>query len=85
MADSFPKVLFEPMPEIWLRPMRRSELQSRHVYTCPTYKTLERRGVLTTTGHSSNFVIDMTLQMQEQHSVEFWTKRGVAMITQLND
>jgi dynein heavy chain, axonemal len=85
LADSLPKVLFEPMPEIWLIPQRMSELAPKHTYLCPCYKTTERRGTLTTTGHSSNFVMDMTLVMQEQHDDKFWRKRGVAMITQLSE
>ena len=85
LADSLPKMLFEPMPEIWMIPKRMKDINPAHVYTSPVYKTIERRGTLSTTGHSTNFVLDITLRMQEQHSVEFWTRRGVAMITQLND
>jgi len=85
LADSLPKVLFEPMPEIWLVPNKRDEIEKKHTYVCPVYKTIERRGTLSTTGHSTNFVQDMTLPMQEQHDVDFWIKRGVAMITQLNE
>jgi dynein heavy chain len=85
LADSLPKVLFEPMPEIWLKPMRMSEIEVKNTYLCPCYKTTERRGTLTTTGHSSNFVMDMTLVMQDNHDDKFWRKRGVAMITQLSE
>lgn len=85
LADSLPKILFEPMPDIWMIPRKKKEIPKKHCYTCPVYKTIERRGTLSTTGHSTNFVLDMTLVMQEHHSVQFWTKRGVAMITQLND
>lgn len=85
LADSLPKVLFEPMPEIWMIPKKRDEIPKKHCYVCPCYKTIERRGTLSTTGHSTNYVIDLTLQMQEQHDVRFWTKRGVAMVTQLNE
>ena len=85
LSDSLPKVLFEHMPEIWMIPKKKSEIEEAHVYICPVYKTIERRGTLSTTGHSTNFVMDMKLTMQEQHDSKFWIKRGVAMITQLNE
>ena len=94
LTDSLPKVLFEPMPEIWMKPAKREDKSGedspsnrlmKGYYYCPVYKTVERRGTLTTTGHSSNFVMKVTLAMQKHHTEVFWIKKGVAMITQLND
>lgn len=46
IADSFPKVLFSEVPYIWLKPveMDRDETKYGRIYTCPVYKTSERRG-----------------------------------------
>lgn len=52
-------------------------------YNCPIYKTLERRGVLATTGHSSNFV--MFIELNTEKSQNHWINRGAASILQLND
>ena len=57
MAESDPKILFSDAPYIWFRPLVMSEITLEGKYECPLYKTQERRGVLMTTGHSTNFVL----------------------------
>ena len=58
-------------------------------YACPMYRTEARRGELLTTGHSTNFVIDVVLPIAapvvQAHSesgaaAAHLTKRGVALI-----
>lgn len=68
---------------MWLSPKRSCELREYPHYDCPVYKTSERRGTLSTTGHSTNFV--MFIRMPSDRPQPFWVERGVAMLTQLDD
>ena len=60
-------------------------LGTAHVYMCPVYKTSERKGILMTTGHSTNFVMMMRIPMTPHHTQKHWIKRGAAMLTMLDD
>jgi len=87
IAESFPKVLFCDLPHIHLMPCESSKDASdrKSFYPSPVYKTSERKGVLSTTGHSTNFVMTLMLPISKQHSEKYWAKRGVACLTQLDD
>jgi len=85
LEESAPKVLFTQMKPIWVIPRKKVDLDRGHAYECPVYKTARRAGTLSTTGHSTNFVLMLWLPMQKKHKERHWVKKGVAMLTGLSD
>lgn len=74
LSESKPKVLFEKAPVIWLQPKTLDQFSSYQHYSCPVYRTAERKGVLATTGHSTNFL--MMIRMPTDKPDYHWTLRG---------
>jgi dynein heavy chain len=84
LQESDPGQLFSRMPAIWLKPMETKAMPTgRLEYDCPVYKTSARAGQLSTTGHSTNFVLSIKLRSVSE--AKHWVKRGVALLTQLDE
>ncbi len=93
IGESRPKELYTEMPIIWLKPEQHRKkpaaageggegaASAAGVYDCPVYKTLTRAGTLSTTGHSTNFV--MYLELPSDKPQGHWINRGVALFTGL--
>lgn len=81
LADSLPGQLTSPLPVMWIKPCTQVDIGQR--YEAPMYKTQVRAGVLSTTGHSTNFV--MSVYLQSLLPPNFWILRGTALVTGLTD
>ncbi|KAK2581073.1 hypothetical protein KPH14_006115 [Odynerus spinipes] len=83
LAESFPKILWEPMPIVWFKPAEVSNIQIKGRYECPLYITSARFGILKTTGHSTNYVLSILVDTNV--AVSHWIKRGLALLCQLDN
>ena len=87
IGEARPRELFAPLPMSHLLPIKASDLDPKaHLYPCPVYKTSERAGLLSTTGHSTNFVMFIELPSDKPTifnnvglaDADVWIKAGVA-------
>lgn len=84
LDEPMPRILFDKLP-IFDMIAKNSPLdnclKSDGEYNAPLYQTTERRGTLSTTGHSTNFI--MFLQLKTETNIEHWVNRGTAVFCQL--
>jgi dynein heavy chain, axonemal len=83
LEDSLPRQLLDSLPCIWLKPVIAEAYRPVDCYECPLYKTSIRAGTLSTTGHSTNFVV--TLAVPSQLPQDHWVRRGCAMLCMRDD
>lgn len=77
------KELFSELPIMFLKPKVDRVASLEGIYSCPVYKVLSRRGTLSTTGHSTNFVMYIELPTDKPQSD--WIKAGVASFLSLRN
>eukprot|EP00741_Cyanophora_paradoxa_P000409 tig00000404_g400.t1 len=82
IQESFPGEMYSPMPVIHFTPQVDYE-PPPSTYGAPLYKTSVRAGVLSTTGQSTNFVIQVDIPTDRSKS--HWILQGVALLCALND
>lgn len=86
LTDSLPKQLYTEVPVMWLLPQQFRKEPTSNIYRCPVYKILSRRGVLSTTGHSTNFIMWVEIPSKRTNIInnegkadqEEWIRAGVA-------
>ena len=83
LSESRKGEIFAEMPVIYLEPVDINTLVPTDTYSCPVYKTSARAGELSTTGHSTNFVL--YLQLKTDKEPDHWVRRGCALLTQLDN
>ncbi|KTF88877.1 hypothetical protein cypCar_00027703 [Cyprinus carpio] len=82
LTESRPKELYTEMAVIWMVPVPNRKPPLSGIYMCPIYKTLTRAGTLSTTGHSTNYVI--AVELPTDRTQGHWIKQGVALICALD-
>ncbi|KAH6566356.1 hypothetical protein BASA62_006741 [Batrachochytrium salamandrivorans] len=82
IQDSYPMEMYSIMPPIRLLPTQTAPQKDKS-YVCPLYKTSARAGTLSTTGHSTNFVVAIFLPSDKPS--DYWVAKGVALLCQLNE
>jgi len=81
LAESLPKMLYTDLPCIHFMPIANKVIKEEGIYNCPVYKVLSRQGTLSTTGHSTNFVLFLEIPTDQKENK--WIRAGVAVFLAL--
>ncbi|XP_054557770.1 dynein axonemal heavy chain 6 isoform X2 [Talpa occidentalis] len=82
IKDALPGQMNPMLPVVHFEPQQNYEPHPT-LYHSPLYKTGARAGTLSTTGHSTNFVV--TILLPSKHSKDYWISKGSALLCQLNE
>ena len=82
LGEQYLKQLTDAMPVVRVSPCNQDDPElakaKERGYECPVYKTSMRRGTLSTTGHSTNYV--MNIYLPTAKPARHWVNRGVASV-----
>ena len=76
--------MFAELPVIHFEPVENYNPPTEN-YECPLYKTSVRAGVLSTTGQSTNYVLNMSIPIHPDTDPDFWILQGTAALCALDD
>ncbi|XP_008252409.2 dynein axonemal heavy chain 6 [Oryctolagus cuniculus] len=82
IEDALPGQMNPMLPVVHFEPQQNYE-PSATLYHSPLYKTGARAGTLSTTGHSTNFVV--TVLLPSKRPKDYWIAKGSALLCQLNE
>ncbi|TFK08141.1 activating transcription factor 7-interacting protein 1 [Platysternon megacephalum] len=82
IEDALPRQMNPMLPVVHFEPHRNYE-PNLSLYQSPLYKTGARAGTLSTTGHSTNFVV--TVLLPSKRPSDYWISKGSALLCQLNE
>ncbi|XP_041838798.1 dynein heavy chain 6, axonemal [Melanotaenia boesemani] len=80
--DALPRVMNSMLPVVHFEP-KQNHVPDPDLYHAPLYKTSARAGTLSTTGHSTNFVV--TVMLPSKRPSDYWISKGSALLCQLDD
>lgn len=83
LEDSLPGVMYSSLPVVHFFPAANYE-HPEGEYQCPLYKTSVRAGVLSTTGQSTNYVLNVSLPMSKGKTEDYYVLQAVALLCMLN-
>ncbi|XP_037662920.1 dynein heavy chain 6, axonemal isoform X2 [Choloepus didactylus] len=82
IEDALPGQMNPMLPVVHFEPQQNYE-PSPALYHSPLYKTGARAGTLSTTGHSTNFVV--TVLLPSKRPKDYWIAKGSALLCQLSE
>ncbi|QDZ24237.1 heavy chain of dynein [Chloropicon primus] len=84
LIESSPGNMFAGLPMIHFEPIE-NYVPPKENYECPLYKTSVRAGVLSTTGQSTNYVLNLSVPIDPKTNPDFWILQGTAALCALDD
>ncbi|EGV93206.1 Dynein heavy chain 6, axonemal [Cricetulus griseus] len=82
IEDALPGQMNPMLPVVHFEPQQNYE-PIQTLYHSPLYKTGARAGTLSTTGHSTNFVV--TVLLPSKRPSDYWIAKGSALLCQLSE